>query len=240
MHRCDKRIGVVCVAMPMGRCGSSAMMGLLALSETIYLGERRAMAQSSAINPKGFFELNEHHNVLSKIFPGFYPEFGLPPELPWVLDQSRAHAYAYRGFMEMAFNLQENDDADRFIALKAPRALALPLLLEQKHFRVKAIYLTREKNAQAKSIKRVWDHIGIRSEIGIDEILLHLDAWYAFCEEMFTFYGIDICRIDHRELMCEPLQTASKIADFIGIPPIDEHLIRDWIDPSLVERKRLD
>jgi hypothetical protein len=226
---------IIVVAYPVGRIGSSAMMGLLRLSG-ISVGNQARMSMAAPMNPKGFYELKSQQRFLSLQYPGIYPDITEPP-LFHVVDAIGEQGYQeYDGLLEAEFE-------NKFpIAIKSPRFLTLPFLSRlSSKYDVKVLIMSRNEQDMVRSIKRVWE----RSENHIQKnatnqfILKWIQTWMQFGNEVRKHYPFEYFDVNFDDLLNNQVDTMKFIASFleIGCPSAQE--IHKWLDVSLVNRLAL-
>lgn len=226
---------IVAVAYPVGRVGSSAMMGLLHLAD-LHVGSDRRLFEPAPMNPKGFFELPEQERFLRETWPVIYPHASIPPA-PLMVDRiARERAPAYRRLLDDALG-------GRYpAAVKSPWCLTLPFLREMAdEFDVRVLYMERVREDQIASLLRVWRDAGdpARRHASRDFVAEYVDRWRAFGDGCLKGGGLPHMRVSFDALVADPVPVMNGIASFLDIEPPPEDRIREWVDPAIVNRETL-
>lgn len=215
----------VIVSYPMGRTGSSAMMGLLNL-HGYFVGEDKDLVSAAPMNPKGFFELKDQDKFLGNVFKGFYPRKTNPPSVKWARRRAFWHKRKFRKYLDHYFGGQE------YFAIKSPRCLSLLLFeLLKDEYDISVICLIRNRADQSKSLSKVNPE---------DEAFFnnYLDNWYRFSEELISSISLKTVYVDFDEMMSMPHKTIENTFKNLGIEKdVDTEKIDSWLDNKLVNRK---
>lgn len=233
--RAMKRQRLAVVAYPVGRVGSSAMMGLLHLAG-LHVGSDRSLFTPAAMNPKGFFELPEQERFLRETWSGIYPHVAIPPAARMVDRIAPEAAPAYGRLLDDALGGASP------AAVKSQWCLTLPLLREMGgDLDVRVIYMERIREDQIDSLLRVWRASGdpARRHASRDFVAEFIDRWRAFGEETVKRCAFPVRRVSFDALVADPVPVVNDVAAFLEIEPPEEERIRAWLDPSLVNRKAL-
>ena len=224
-----KKIAVV--AYSNGRTGSSATMGLLNLFGYLPSG-KSGLIQPSANNPKGYFEIASHQNLLGNIYGESIYNLALPPNIQKVENIARKNFRLYKSYLDKEFY-----GIDSF-SIKAPRYLPLPLLHYLKsQYKIKVIYLNRNLSDQVNSTLKVWSDIESRKDVSPDYIKEWILDWRLFGHQIQTQYSFDSIHISFEEIMENKINSSEVLCNFLGTDKINEHEIHQWLNDSLVNRK---
>lgn len=225
----DKKLLII--AYSLGRTGSSATMGLTNILGYSSHGKSNLIAKS-AMNPKGFFELKDHNQLLSKIYgKQIFPGIQYIPTVKELEKKAKNGNKLYLEYIEKEFyNV-------KLISIKSPRCLLLPLIkIFQNRYSIKIIFLTRDESKQVNSIYRVWQSKKLLRSHSKSFIRNWLKSWKKISEELLDSGTFDYIRISFEELIANKIDTAYKIADFINMPRPNKDLIDEWLDDKLVNR----
>jgi hypothetical protein len=223
---------IVVVAYPMGRIGSSALMGLLAKGR-VNVGEKEDLSSPSPMNPKGFFELKAQQIFLERVFEGFYPGIVNPPTIDKVTNIAKKYYFEYYQLIDDKFKSFP-------IAIKSQRFLTIPLLYQLRNeFEIKVIVLERFINEQVASTMRVWSKLKdpFKKSASGRFIADWIRRWISFSILIQESFPFDYLNVSFNRLMSNPVLVSNQITEFINISPINKNDILEWIDPSLVNRK---
>jgi len=223
---------VILVTYALGRCGSSATMGLLK-TMGISVGSEERLVSAQAMNPKGFFELKSQEQFLRRAFAGFYPGNEILPP------QDIVDSIADRMTPDFAHMLAQEFPQNSNIALKAQRGLALPFWHRLRdHYDVRLLLLKRNKDDQVKSISRVWAKLEdpIKRNAGPEVISAHLDTWNGFLTTQLSRVDFPRLPVAFEDLLSDPYEFALRLAAFLDVPPPERNAVDNWIDRSLVNR----
>ena len=216
----------IIIAYPMGRTGSSAIMGLLDL-HGIGTGPRAEFFGKAAMNPKGFFELKDQDKLLSQIFNGFYPNKTQPPSVDTFLDLAEHGKHQYLSYLREKYGNKST------FALKSPRCLSLGCFHHLKdYYDYKVVMLNRDRKEQIASLLKINNSF---SELFLED---YLNQWDMFSKKAVSTLDFVTLDINFKEVIEAPIQTLDKIFKFceLEIKPNNE-IITDWIDKKLVNRK---
>jgi hypothetical protein len=226
------RAKVVLVTYAMGRCGSSATMGLLKVMG-VSVGAEERLIGARPMNPKGFFELKSQERFLRHVFPDFYPSVDRLPSQDII-----TAAVARWAPMFMAMLAAEFSAAGVF-ALKTQRGLALPFWRRLRdQFDVRVLVLSRDRADQVKSIRRVWSQLDDPARRGASEaeISAYIDRWNGFLETRLAEVEFPRLRLTFEDVIAQPQEVARRLADFLELAPPLSALVDVWIDRRLVNR----
>jgi len=229
-HRDNKR-KVVLVAYAIGRVGSSATMGLLKLAG---INMEEVSLKKTTMNPKGGFESPLLAKFLDSTFKGIYGSTAAPPPMKVVSDITRKSHEAYFKIHDKVFNKKY------LIEVKSPRMLLVPYFSRSSdEFDTKVIVLQRDPILQMRSILKVWNEDPERKEITNEAYIVnYLRVWTNFLNKAKEKYDtLEYLDVDFEAVVARPYQTMKKISEFIGVECPDERPIKEWIDPTLVNRK---
>jgi hypothetical protein len=226
---------IIAAAFPLGRVGSSAVMGLLNLSG-INVGKKDQLIGPKPMNPKGFFELKSQQEFLEKVYKGIYPGITNPPPLKF-LDKTGKEFYAeYNQLMRTEF---ENCFP---IAVKSQRFLTLPFLhhLRKKYY-ITVLVLERNLEDQVESIHRVWRKSGntLQKNASREFITDYIEKWKTFAKAVKKYYDFPFFHVSFDDLMKKPINVSREIFDFIGEKCPTEEQITGWLDRTLINRSQL-
>lgn len=223
---------IIVVAYPLGRVGSSAMMGLLRLAGAT-AGKEDNLSGPAMMNPKGFFELKAQHTFLREVYPDVYPGVDVPPELA-IYEAGEAHWQAYEALL-----LRE---IGKFpLAVKSQRLLTLPFLHRMRdRYDIRLLHTTRNKADQINSVQRVWQRSGNpdRANASRDEIQNWVEAWHDFGAEVFARYPFPTHPTPFETITSDPAGAMRSICAFLDLPVPSDRAIEAWIDPKLVNRPK--
>ncbi|MFH1277853.1 MAG: glycosyltransferase [Candidatus Eisenbacteria bacterium] len=230
-----ERRKIVAVAYPVGRVGSSAMMGILHLAG-LYVGSDRRLFEPAAMNPKGFFELPEQERFLRETWSVIYPHVSIPPADRMVDRIAAERTPVYRRLLDDSFG-------GRYpAAVKSQWCLTLPFLREMTdEFDVRVLYMERIREDQIASLLRVWRGAEdpVRRHASRDFVAEYIDRWRAFGEGILRSGGLPHMRVSFDALVADPAAVMSEIVSFLDIDAPPEDRIREWVDPSIVNRETL-
>jgi hypothetical protein len=226
---------IIVLGAPLGRVGSSALMGLLKLSGVNVGGRKSGLGHASSSNPKGHFEPPSIKNFLTKTFKGFFPELDSTPTIHQLKTYGVQHHARFKHLLNAEFgNVYP-------IALKGGRLLILPFLAPlQTDYNIKVLMLNRKPEDQIASIIRVWKKSPkLRKQATVKNILPVLNKWKKFVSAVRTAYKtFNYLDVQFEQLINDPMLTMHKISKFTGINCPPESIIKNWIDPKLVNRKK--
>ena len=223
----DKKI--IAVAAPIGRVGSSALMGLLNLTGINLGGRKTGLSGKAPMAPKGFFELPG----LKKIHPAYFIS-GLPPP-PTITEYknfSKLYTSSFVKLITMEFGNQFP------IAIKSLRLFIIPMLHNLRYqYNIYIIRLSRELYAQAASLANVFKQS--RRQITIDKCKQYILQWKVFEKQVWDMYS-DFTFIDitFEKLINRPIQTMQQLGNILNITVPGNTAIQAWIDPQLVHKER--
>lgn len=225
---------IVVVGYPVGRVGSSAMMGLLQLAG-VNVGRPERSAGPARMNPKGFFELQSQQQFLARAYPGIYPGISQPPPVSVLDEVGRTHQLAYRQLLTEEFG-------DQFpSAVKAPRMLILPCLHAlRQEFDVRLLFMTRNREDQVHSLLRVWRSSPDPQKRAATPEFAHdwIHAWERFADLVRVHYAFPTLEVAFEDLLAQPFETMGRVARFLEIQPPEAQAVQRWLDPALVNRSR--
>jgi len=223
---------IVAVAYPLGRAGSSALMGLLKVA-SVHVGADEHLSKPAPMNPKGFFELPAQEEFLRHVYASVYPEISLPPCLAMVDEIGERYADDYMALLSRELG-------DRFPAgVKSQWFLTLPFLHRVRDdFDVRVLALSRNLEDQTNSLLQVYRQTDrpVLQVATPEFVSIYIQAWSQFGEQILNLYRFPTLAVSFDELMSRPLETTRTITDFLGLPGPPEERIRDWLDPSLTHR----
>jgi hypothetical protein len=209
-------------------------MGLLRLSGAD-VGAPRHRAGPAAMNPKGFLELESQNVFLQVAYPGVYPDIVDPPSATQLQEAGRQHADAYLRFLSLEFE-------DSPIAVKSPRLLTLPFLEGlQNDLDVRVIFLERDLDDQAESIRRVWSDSDdeFKRTASLPFIRDFVTAWTDVSHDLLDQVDLNALHLDFESIIQHPVDAMERIGSFAELPRPSDRKIKAWIDPSLVNRQEL-
>lgn len=215
----------IVVAYPIGRTGSSMLMGLLS-KHGLLAGWHENFVSADAMNPKGFYELKDQDETLARVFKNVYPMKGQPPSVDWTFKRAGQYKRRYKRYLYKQFG-------DNTFIIKSPRCLSLALFDKLKYkFDVTVVYLTRNKKDQIKSLTKV-------NPEGPEFFKVYLDNWYKYSEELISNLSFPIVRVQFEYMLKSPEEVLEKIlvAASLSIAP-DKEIIDGWIDEKLINRER--
>lgn len=224
---------IIVVACPLGRTGSSAMMGLLKLAG-VDVGNENNFRPPAPSNPKGFFELPSQHQLLIKAFEGALPE--IPPSFDKLHAVGQKYNSEYLEFLDKEFV-----DFD-IIAIKSPRMLTLPILWQfRNQFDIRVLVMSRNIEDQARSIIRIWKTLDdpIKNQATEEDVKQWLSNWMEFSSQVQRQWDFQYLPVSFDTLLEKPFSVMQTITNFIGIQCPTEREINMFLDPNLVNRKTL-
>ena len=208
---------IVLVASPLGRCGTSAMMGLLYRSG-VDIGIVSHLSKPSKMNPKGFFELSTFKKFMLSTFGKYY---------------SRN--------VSTLDKLICNEFSGNVFAVKAQRYLKIPLInnLSVK-YNIKVLCMHRNLKDQVKSIMRMWKGSSHKHyPNNFNGVMHELIRWKKLSEYIQSNYKLSYKKIQFEELINYPLKSSKDIFNFIGIDGMSSNNVLRWIDKKLVNRDNI-
>ncbi len=226
---------IAAVAYPVGRAGSSALMGLLRLAR-FNAGTDQQLIGPSRINPKGFFELPAQEEFLRRVYAHIYPHFSVPPGMAFLDAVADEHSQQYLELLQVHLG-------ERFpIAVKSQWFLTLPFLANLRStFDVRVLTVERDLDDQIRSLLRVYHQQQTPVFRHATAALArgHVTAWKRFGEDLEKHYALPTLRVSFEDLTREPSRLMAEICSFLDqtCPPASE--IESWIDPTLVNREEL-
>jgi hypothetical protein len=224
------------VAYPIGRIGSSALMGLLKVSG-LNVGRESELIPAAAMNPKGFFELKPQQRLLCEAYRGFYPEPVPPPAIARADEIGAAFSRRYRQLLETEFE-------DRFpAAIKSQRCLTLPFLERMRdRYDIRVLLLERNEADHIRSTLRVWNTLPdadpVRRNASPEFVRDWIRQWSGFTGEVLKRCRFPALPVSFDQLIAAPHATAAAVFRFLEIEPPPEEPIAAWIDRSLVNREK--
>ena len=225
----NKRIQVAVVGSVTGRCGTSALMGLLQLSGFNVGGAASGLFPANKSNPKGYFEIRGLAKFMHSLRPKCYPSYKVVP--PNSAQLTTIRKKYYKQFNRI---LQKEFPNEKRIALKGACLLVIPFFYELRSlYDIRVIMLRRSNEDQLKSAMRA----GLCTDIAVYEKLR--DAWLSFEKDLVKQYTFcNYLHVDYEDLICDPLTTMGQIATFLNIiSPADSDILK-WIDPKLMHKKQ--
>jgi len=140
---------IAIVAYPLGRTGSSAMMGLLKVGG-FDVGKKQHLSDPSKMNPKGFFELKNFGLFMNKVFGEYYGiDLSVVPNIELLETISTKY---YKQF-EVMLNAEFSFPA----AIKSQRFLTVPLFYKLiDKYDIRIISMHRNSKHHALSIQKMW------------------------------------------------------------------------------------
>lgn len=224
---------VVLVTYALGRCGSSATMGMLKLMG-VNVGAEERLVGAQAMNPKGFFELKSQEQFLRQAYAGYYPSNATVPPPAAVASAAEQWTPA---FLQM---VQSEFAQSGAIALKTQRGLALPFWDKLRdRYDIRVLLLSRNPDDQVRSIQKIWagSNDAQKNKATKDDIAADLNTWRAFMERQLAQFPFPQMSVEFDVMLKDPRGMAQKMAAFLGIPAPSEAAVNDWIDAKLVNRK---
>lgn len=221
------------IAYPIGRIGSSAIMGLLSVSGW-NIGRETALIPAAAMNPKGFFELKSQQQLLCEAYPDHYPAVVAPPTPAEADEIGAVYAARYHRLLQDEFSV--NLPA----AVKSPRCLTLPFLHRlREHYSVRIVLLERNEDDQVRSILRVWRTLDdpVRSRADAGFVRDWIDRWRRFGTEYIRRHEFPCLPLSFDRLLAAPEPTVREISRFLDMPAPPARAVAEWIDASLVNRE---
>jgi hypothetical protein len=232
---CMAKTKVIVVATPLGRTGSSAMMGLLKLSG-VNVGNKTQLVAPAPINPKGFFELVSQQKFLEQVYTGIYPELSIPPSLNRLQYLGKLYCQDY-------LNLVKNEFGNASVlAVKSPRFLTIPFLYElREQLDVRVIVMNRKLEDQVSSILRVWQNSNepTKKYATREFVSEWIVSWRRYSQHVQNSYDLKYLQIEFDDLVINPLVSMEKVTQFIGIKCPSKRKITRFIEPDLVNRSVL-
>lgn len=226
---------IVVVAYPVGRVGSSAMMGLLRTAG-VNVGAKDRLSQPGWMNPRGFFELPAQEEFLRRVYASIYPHISLPPPLDVLERVGRQYAGEY-------LELLTRELGGRFpMGVKSQWFLTLPFLNElREQYDVRVLVMDRKREDQVRSLLRVFERTDspILKSATPEFVAIYIQAWRELGAEILRFYEFRSLPISFDTLLAQPLETMERISAFLDIPCPPEDQITDWLDPALVNPEAL-
>jgi len=224
---------IIVVAYPLGRIGSSAVMGLLQLSG-VNVGVETRLIGPGIINPKGFFELKSQQQFLERTFKDIYPGVSDPPSMEYIDRVGKMYHSDYDGLIHSEFG-------NRFpIAVKSQRFLTLSFLYHLKEkYDIRVLVMQRNVERQVQSILRVWRKKGdsFKKEVSVRFVLSWLQEWQEFATRFINAFDFRYHYVSFEAIMEETKKTTGEIFRFIEetCPTFEE--IDQWLDHLLVNRR---
>lgn len=214
-----KKQKIIIVTSAIGRCGTSATMGLLSLAGVKTEGKTLRVKKPSPYNKKGFFELS-----INGLTSRFLKE---PPDLG-VLD-----AFSKKRCKDFHNLLQKEFNSFSIIGVKVLRHLLIPTFyMLRNDYNLRVITLTRNVADQARS------HADIHRNPESPSLVLskkkEIFKWKAFAKSIRKAYPLKYKSIAFETLVKNPVEVTKQLVKFSGINmPREKDIIR-WIDPNLV------
>lgn len=225
---------VIVVAYSHGREGTSALMGVL----RCFGFQIVEKTKPSIMNPKGFFEDPKFDDIVFQMYDRKNGDLSLPP------GENEIHR-AQKKASELNFDqiFADQVGSSKKFAIKAPRYLLLPLIKSFRNkYEFKVIHIKRNRKDHLNSVYRVWQQIeGIDSRkkrMSKKQLANWLSEWKKFGEHQLLDTDLSIIEIDFEQLIKNKEETIKQIGHFIDEQSIDISIF-DWIDPKLVNRKKL-
>lgn len=203
---------IILVGYSAGRCGSSAVMGLLKLAG--------ADTGTRTVKPKkkGYHEPRKLVKFIQKTFPDSYGSLSPPPSYYEVLRKARENETQYRKVHNKIFK-------GNVAAIKSPRLLTLPF-----YDNPKIILLSRDHDTHIESILKynkiestVATRVYFRSFIRLWENFLK--AMLYSCE----IKSEDCFELRWGELLKNPVEVTKGICEFCGLEMPDPDKVREWL-----------
>ena len=224
---------VVLVTYALGRCGSSATMGMLKLMG-VNVGAEDRLVGAQAMNPKGFFELKSQEQFLRQAYAGYYPSNTSVPPPNVVAAAAAQWTPAFQQMVEAEF------PQSAVIALKTQRGLALPFWDKLRdRYDIRVLLLSRNPDDQVRSIQKIWSlsNDPQKNKATKDDIAADLRNWRTFMERQLAQFHFPQMSVEFDAMLKDPRDMAQKMAAFLDVPPPSEAAVNDWIDAKLVNRK---
>lgn len=225
---------VIIVGSAVGRCGTSAMMGLIALSSLNIGGGRTKLKEGNAFNRKGFFEMRSINVFFKNTYKDYFSNNLVLPTIKTINRLSKKNAKKFEGLLIREFG------EDFPIILKSGRCLAVPLLYHLNNYDVRVIIMQRNIKDQANSMYKMWKSSNkLRKLADKHFIIKRIRAWTTVVNQIKKQYNrFKYLTVDFYKLLENPLNISSKVYKFIGenkrLPPNSS--ILSWIDPKMVTK----
>jgi tetratricopeptide (TPR) repeat protein len=225
---------IIAVGYPLGRVGSSALMGLLRLAGC-NVG-KNIFTEPDPMNPRGFFELPTQQYFLERIYLGIYPHIALPPSPTMLTDIGRNYTHEYRALLASEF-------APLYpAAIKSQWFLTLPFFEElREEFDIRLLALERNLEDQVRSFWRVWQNTDhpIRKYATLEFIREYILKWREFGQQILSTTLIPTMKVSFDQLMQQPEPLMADICRFTGLPPLSSDVLAAWLEPKLINRPKL-
>jgi len=220
-----KKTKVIIVIASGGRTGSSALMGLLALSGISPGGYNTGLRAAKKNNPKGFFEITTWQTFLATAYGKSHPHIGGTPTIDTIesIVANKHNTHAMRTILQKEYR------TDPVICIKDAMGLLTPYFstLQASHT-VKCLVCHREINDQANSVAKL-------SSKSRNTILANITRVKNLRDSIIARYScFDYHHVQFNQLITQPVITYNTIAKFANFAPISNEQIESWIDPKLV------
>lgn len=214
-----KKQKLIIVTSAIGRCGTSATMGLLKLAGVQTEGKTLKTKKASPYNQKGFFEL-----ALNGLVSTFLKE---PPRVD-ILDTFSKNKLNY-----LSKSLQREFKNCPIIGIKVLRHLLIPsFYMLREEYDIYVIVLTRNIVDQARSHADIHRKPGVKSFV--DSKMKEIKKWKAFSKKIRSRYRLRYCTLSFENLIRDPVSASKKIASFVRIAVPKREKVLEWIDTKLV------
>jgi hypothetical protein len=220
---------IILVASPLGRCGTSAMMGLLKFAG-LNIGKNLSKA-SKFMNSKGFFELVTLRHFYENTFGKYYSkDISILPNIQTLNAFGTNNYIKFNSILKKEFN-------NKFpAALKSQRFLNLTFFRYLKEYKVYVICMNRKTKGQIASINRVVNVSLDRSlHVPVSYIKYSLLQWKNFANTIRRNYNnFNYLDVNFSKLLTKPVPIMKKVSNFAKIDPPSNKQILNWIDKRLV------
>ena len=226
---------VIVVAYALGRSGTSAMMGLLQLAGA-NPGDPARSTQASDVNRKGFFEPKVLREFMVEVYPDIFERGDAPPSFDRLERAADEKADAYGRLLR-----QELGEKTPW-AVKSYRSLTLPLMNRMTdQFDTRVIVLSRRLEDQARSLIRVakgWPELRNKN-MSLQEVSAWVATWQRWLDDVQQWYDFPYLAVNFEDVVAAPDETMNRVTRFADIPCPEQQVIEQWIDPKLVNRRRV-
>lgn len=207
---------LVLVGMSAGRCGSSAVMGLLKIAGC---DVGRNLTPGNKLNPKGYFEQPKIQGSQEGIFNPHIRVMRDPMPIDYVIDRCKN---GKKRFVEL---INQQYDTRRPIAIKARSCCIVGMFKGDPNVDMRVIRLMRNPQSQANSFCRIIGHKK-------DKILQWLDKRYKWTDAYLRKLGVKNLVVRFEDVKKNPVEEARRIYEFCGLQG-DWEKVQQWIEPKL-------